>query len=72
MKKVFSLGGYDVFELSKHECDVEGREFPTLCAFYNSWDEDCPGEEREVNRSESEFGDVQEAIDWCVEYRRGR
>ena len=72
MKKLFNLAGYDVYELSKYECNVEGREFPTLCAFYDTWERDNPGEPREVNRSESEFGEIQEAIDWVLEYRARR
>ena len=69
MDKLFTLGGYDVYNLDRETCRKYGRIFPCLCAWYSSWDDEMDGEERTPNNDECEFETVQEAIDWCIEYR---
>ena len=69
MIRIASVCGYDIYELTKEECKANGRVYPTLCAFYDDWDEEEDGE-RHVNTSESEFETLKEAKEWCNYYQR--
>lgn len=69
MKKIASMYGYEIYELSREEARKEGRVYPCLCAFYDDWDDEEDGV-RDVNYSECEFDNLDEANEWCKEYRR--
>lgn len=71
MKYIKTVGIYDICEASKEECKKGYMgmpwEYPCYCAFYNNEepDEKTP---REIGRSESDFGTLEEAEKWCKEY----
>lgn len=66
MKYIKTVGIYDICEASKEECKKGWLgmpfEYPCYCAFYK--DE----EERTFRTSESDFGSIEEAEEWCKEY----
>lgn len=69
MKRIENCRGYDIFELTQYECDTSGRIYPTLCIFDDDWNTEETGE-RDVNVSESEFENLEEARKYCRLYAR--
>ena len=71
MEKIKTVGKYEIYEASKEECKKGYMgmpwEYPTFCAFYKDEPED-EKTPRVIGLSESDFGTLEEAEEWCNEY----
>lgn len=64
MKKIETMCGYDLYELTKEECNKHWYEYPCIAIF-------CEGETYDtVGCDESTFETIKEARAWCKEYDR--
>ena len=57
------MHGYDLYELTKEECKEKWYEYPTIAIF----DE---GEDYDTGCEQCSVGTLEEAEEWCKEYRR--
>lgn len=66
MRFIKTVGIYDICEASEEECKKGYMgmpwEYPCYCAFHK--DE----KERTLGMSESDFGTLEEAEEWCKQY----
>ena len=62
MVKLKKAYGYDIYGLTKAECDKNWYEYPCFCAVYE-------GEDLVIGREECSTGNLEELLDWCKEDR---
>lgn len=58
MNYIDSINGYDIYEATKRECNLNGYEYPTFAGFLNS--DNC-----RLGREECSMGTFDELAEWC-------
>lgn len=64
MKKIETVNGYDIFELSQQECNEHWYESPCFAVFVEGENYDTVGVE------ETTEGSLEDARKWCKKYSR--
>nr|DAI57286.1 MAG TPA: hypothetical protein [Caudoviricetes sp.] len=63
MEKVANSFGYEIYKLSKKECNRENLEYPTLIAVINYFDE--PAGKITADMSLNDAQTIEEQKEWC-------